>query len=267
VIIECLRGNPALCANKVPRDLLEDFGTLLNACPDPSTSPLLAFFGLLCQPGGADQALDLNQVHVADVLLAPRLATLKACFDVALGAVDASDAEVPCAAPEKLVELVAQMLALKNVRTATMLQNAGYTMDLLLMATFKRVQALGLLASSSPHPAQQGTSLDGLASEPPPPCPGGMLGDPLCKSLTKVLCLTMQALVIDPRIFRKDAIWQLTCVAGKEMLQAFVAKKGWGSQDDDFYAAFGMLGIIKLLLMGAKALVQKGSPRAWANTL
>jgi hypothetical protein len=61
VIIECLRGNAGLCAESVPRDLVEQFAELLNNQPDPSTSPLIEFFTILCEPVSADESDDRNQ--------------------------------------------------------------------------------------------------------------------------------------------------------------------------------------------------------------
>lgn len=68
VIIECLRGNAALCAESVPRDLVEQFADLLNNQIDPSSSPLLEFFAILCEPTGPDESDDQNQQYVPNRL-------------------------------------------------------------------------------------------------------------------------------------------------------------------------------------------------------
>jgi len=49
VVVECLRGNSIIADDLIPRDLFETFGELLNREEDPSTSPLLDFFSLVCQ--------------------------------------------------------------------------------------------------------------------------------------------------------------------------------------------------------------------------
>lgn len=49
VVVECLRGNSIVADDLIPRDLFETFGELLNQEEDPSTSPLLDFFSLVCQ--------------------------------------------------------------------------------------------------------------------------------------------------------------------------------------------------------------------------
>jgi hypothetical protein len=52
VLVECLRGNQYLCTEKVPRDLIAEFGELWNDEPDPSTSGLIDFFEICCMPEG-----------------------------------------------------------------------------------------------------------------------------------------------------------------------------------------------------------------------
>ena len=74
VIIECLRRNEYLCSEKLPRNLMIEFGELLNNEPDPSSSPILEFFVIACLPDGdTGNALARNQEYAIDVLLSPKL--------------------------------------------------------------------------------------------------------------------------------------------------------------------------------------------------
>jgi len=61
-IVECLRGNESLCAERVPARLFRAFGSLLNSEPDPSGSDLLDFFAVACVPCPAQSAVLRNQV-------------------------------------------------------------------------------------------------------------------------------------------------------------------------------------------------------------
>jgi hypothetical protein len=65
VVMECLRNNTALCQDAVPRDLLEEFGLLVDISPDPSSCINLEFLTILCAPNGeASKPIPRNQVCV-----------------------------------------------------------------------------------------------------------------------------------------------------------------------------------------------------------
>ena len=61
VLIECLRGNVRLCADAVPKEILEQIGSFLELDEDPSTSQISDFFLLLCEPEGPESVLPINQ--------------------------------------------------------------------------------------------------------------------------------------------------------------------------------------------------------------
>ena len=79
LIIECLRGNAALCADAVPPELFQDFALLLEERGgDPSTSSLLDFFTIACRPEGPDGPIDSrNQALAIDVITSDKLEKLK----------------------------------------------------------------------------------------------------------------------------------------------------------------------------------------------
>jgi len=117
VIIECLRNNVDVCQMKVPRDLLEEFGVLVNAEVDPSACMQLELFQLMCLPEGFGfKALPRNQGMVLDVLLSDNLQHLKACFD------DVFFGDAQGEKPERLVLLLAAAICNNNFTTAAQLQ-------------------------------------------------------------------------------------------------------------------------------------------------
>jgi hypothetical protein len=66
VVVECLRNNTALCQDAVPRDLLEEFGLLVDISPDPTSCINLEFLTILCAPNGeASKPIPRNQVCVS----------------------------------------------------------------------------------------------------------------------------------------------------------------------------------------------------------
>jgi hypothetical protein len=125
VIIECLRNNVDVCEMKIPRDLLEEFGILMNAQPDPNSCMQLELFQLMCLPEGfGTKAVPRNQSMVLDVLLSDNLQHLKVCInDVFLSNNQAEKM------PERLVLLLAATICDGNVTTAAMLQSKKISID------------------------------------------------------------------------------------------------------------------------------------------
>ena len=148
VIIECVRGNADLCQNQVPRDLLEEFGTLMDQEPDPSDCDQLELFQLMCLPDGPDgRSVPRNQEMVLEVLLSDRLAHLRACQE----AVVFGPARSPGAAgakPERIAWLLSACICQNNVKTAAKLQSRRMGID----ATMSKIDDLaGKRGRPVPH--------------------------------------------------------------------------------------------------------------------
>jgi len=125
VIIECLRNNLDVCQTKVPRDLLEEFGILMNAQPDPSACMQLELLQLMCLPEGiGTKAVPRNQSMVLDVLVSDSLKNFQTCIKE----VFSSDANRN-AHPERLVLLLAATICDGNVTTAALLQSKKISID------------------------------------------------------------------------------------------------------------------------------------------
>jgi hypothetical protein len=124
VVIECLRGNLDVCQTKVPRDLLEEFGLLMDAEPDPSACSQLELFQLMCLPDGpGTKAVPRNQSMVLDVLLSDRLRHLRACVN------NVFFSEAPGEKPERLVLLLAATICDSNLKTAAQLQSKKISIE------------------------------------------------------------------------------------------------------------------------------------------
>jgi len=118
VIIECLRNNIDVCQTKIPRDLLEEFGILINAEPDPSVCMHLDLFQLMCLPEGIrTKAVPRNQGMVLDVLLSDSLQGLQSSINGAFSCEAKKDEN-----PERIVRLLAATICDGNVTTAALLQ-------------------------------------------------------------------------------------------------------------------------------------------------
>ena len=75
-----MRDNSELVSDKVPKDLMNQFGEHLNKEPDVSASPLLEFFELCCVPEGLERNADpRNQEYTMEILLSPSLPNLFKC--------------------------------------------------------------------------------------------------------------------------------------------------------------------------------------------
>jgi len=124
VIIECLRNNVDVCEMKIPRDLLEEFGILMNAQPDPNSCMQLELFQLMCLPEGfGTKAVPRNQSMVLDVLLSDNLQHLKACIN------DVFFSSAQGEKPERLVLLLAAAICDGNVTTANQLQGKKISIE------------------------------------------------------------------------------------------------------------------------------------------
>ena len=124
VIIECLRNNLDVCQMKVPRDLLEEFGMMMNAQPDPSACMQLELLQLMCLPEGiGTKAVPRNQSMVLDVLLSDNLQHLKACIN------DVFFSSAQGEKPERLVLLLAAAICDGNVTTANQLQGKKISIE------------------------------------------------------------------------------------------------------------------------------------------
>jgi hypothetical protein len=158
VIVECMRGNETLCAEKVPVELFADFGRLLNAEPDPSDSPLLDFFTTACLPNGAGVGSDActrNQNRALDEFLRPNNANILAAVEGAFGV---GGQPMP-SRPDKVVELLCATLQSGNHANAGRLQARQITLEVTLDAIARLVdrhdppQSQASPKAKSPAPA------------------------------------------------------------------------------------------------------------------
>jgi hypothetical protein len=220
VVIECLRGNAYLCSEKVPKELVLEFGRLLDKQPDCSDSPLVEFFAILCEPEGGGsggvgssssisdgkgEAVVRNQELVVDVFLGQNSAeplpnltrSLMGCFGLD------SDMTLP-ARPEAIVSLLCRCVSHGNNVNAARLQAHGLTMEVTVEAlasmveeTFELFEERGMREKAFLESAQFMTMLV-FAS------------------------LQAQALVIDPRLFVRSDFWRVMCDGASLVLTGFV---------------------------------------------
>ena len=174
VIIECLRNNEDLVKDEVHRDLIETFGEILNAEVDPSESPILDFFSIICRPtnGLSEHVFDRNQQAVLDVLQMPHLERLKSCVEVALGVwkpLRPGMTAPECAMPERIVDLLCRITDQGNVRTATRLQRSGVTVEVILKCIGERIATIVATDSSTNVITGRGGSSEGRRAKPKPP--------------------------------------------------------------------------------------------------
>ena len=158
VIIECLRGNCELVADRIPRDMFALFGALLEAAGDVSDSPLLDFFVIACSPhrlAGAvatfeplqstwrhnqdsttSAVLQCDAAGSSSRLLAGALRCLHADGAEARGE---GKAVAEAARPHRIVELLCVCIEGGNYAAAARLQNAGLCLEATVAALAARL--------------------------------------------------------------------------------------------------------------------------------
>jgi hypothetical protein len=152
VIIECLKNNWELCESAVPRDLLEDFGALLESEMDPSKSHKLQLFKIMCSPVQYGRTIPRNQEMVVDVLLSDNLPHLQETLELAFTIVEPNDnddddeetknnssppsSSTPpsssyskLACPENILTVLNGTILEKNIKCAAKLQGKRFTID------------------------------------------------------------------------------------------------------------------------------------------
>jgi hypothetical protein len=187
VVIECLRGNEHLCSEVVTRELFVTFGHLLNEFPDPSISPVLEFFEIVCCPCG--KAILRNQSITVDVFMSDDLPNLKNCVT----SIFTNGSQ--CAAPERIAKLLCACIVEGNIQTASQLQRNRLTMDsnlVVLEGFINKVQ------------------------ENPDVVDEAFLGEML-----QLLSLMMEILVVDPRLYRRISLWDIVTIINKHVLCKF----------------------------------------------
>lgn len=203
VVIECLRKNEHLCAEVVTKDLFVTFGHLLNEFPDPSISPVLEFFEIVCCP--CDKAILRNQSITVDVFMSDDLPNLKNCV-ASIFSPNASSHQ--CAAPERIAKLLSACIVEGNIQTASHLQRNRLTMDanlLVIEGFLTKIKASQDNSSS----ALSSSSNDELVDD-------AYLGEMLI-----LLSLMMEILVVDPRIYRRPVVWDMITLINKPLLSKF----------------------------------------------
>eukprot|EP00615_Pteridomonas_danica_P005853 CAMPEP_0114339576 /NCGR_PEP_ID=MMETSP0101-20121206/7817_1 /TAXON_ID=38822 ORGANISM="Pteridomonas danica, Strain PT" /NCGR_SAMPLE_ID=MMETSP0101 /ASSEMBLY_ACC=CAM_ASM_000211 /LENGTH=2941 /DNA_ID=CAMNT_0001472581 /DNA_START=113 /DNA_END=8938 /DNA_ORIENTATION=+ len=178
VVIECLRKNEHLCSEVVTRELFVTFGHILNEFPDPSVSPVLEFFEIVCRP--CNKAIIRNQSWTVDVFLSDDLPNLKNCVASVFGIGN------PCAAPDRIARLLCACIAEDNIQTASHLQRSRLTMDANLLVIEGFITKI----------KEQEDIVD-----------DAHLGEML-----QLLALMMDILVVDPRIFRRKVVWEMVAL-------------------------------------------------------
>ena len=137
-MLECIRNNEYLCAEKLPRDLFDQFGELLNGEPEPSTSPILEFFLIACLPEGcAGNAIVRNQESSIEVLLSPKLDKIRTTIRSVFGE------GALCKAPAKVCKVLVALIAQGNKLTPAQLQSNDLTLDKAAAQLAKEVEKAG----------------------------------------------------------------------------------------------------------------------------
>jgi hypothetical protein len=195
VIVECLRNNAQLCQDEVPRELIEEFGVLVDASGDPTTCPNLELFSIVCQPnGGVSKVIPRNQEMVLDVLLSDKLRKLPDTIKAIFSSDNSSNMAGSGLRPERIVQLFSACIRQGNLRTASKLQAHRVSVE----AT---VTVLANLCS-------QNNSKDfGIKST-------------LFSALLEFLSLQLEVLVVDPKLFRMDKTWHVITEGVKVVLRA-----------------------------------------------
>jgi len=234
VIVECLRGNKALCEFEVPKSLIEEFGSLLNTAPDPSVAVEVEFFSLLCQPTAGGKPLPRNQCLVLEVLLEARLASLQTVFSTLFGqqagggtdggAASAAAVKAPppppsLSTPELLVDLLTATIAGRNLATATMLSAiCSIESSLDALGTAMQASMPGLLETFIEHTQDEekkDESADIRSKQEEALQQNQMFG-----SLLSFLAQQLDVLVVDPKLFRSERCWDLLAVGVNHILSA-----------------------------------------------
>jgi len=253
LVVECLRGNKKLCEAAVPRELIEEFGALVDAAPDPSTCPALELFHILCVPAAGVRPLRRNQELVLEVLLSKDLTNIRGGLEHLF--FKHGQAVV---APEQLVLLLSKCISGHNIKCASILQVRHYSIDNTLVAlatvaglgaTLGRVGSpdtslsvtagggsnglaplgsLGKIGESSDDEMDEATRLLLEAAGPPdPPTRGNTLNGggaqdngraSLEAALVAFLANQLESLVVDPKLFRLETTWALLCITIKQSL-------------------------------------------------
>jgi hypothetical protein len=241
VIVECLRNNTQLCQDSIPRDLLEDFGVLIDASTDPTTSPYLEIFAIACQPCGPEsKALHRNQDLVLEVLLSDSLQKFpNFIHDIFFG--NTNDILSHCGyKPENIVKLFSATICQGNIRAASKLQAHRITVDTTVSALnrlFNAPPSLSDVVVQEVEPKQSDQWLTSLF-DPSVEVPDTKVktivdtsnakgkpssevsletrkknaSSPLFYALLEFLSLQLEVLVVDPKLFRMQSTWDLVSV-------------------------------------------------------
>jgi hypothetical protein len=189
VVIECLRANEHLCAEVVSRELFVTFGHILNEFPDPSVSPVLEFFEIVCKP--CNKAILRNQTLTVDVFLSEDLPNLKNCVASVFGI------GAQCEAPERIAKLLCACIAEGNIQTASHLQRSRLTMDANLLV------------------------IEGFINKVKEKEDESIIENAHLAEMIQLLASMMDILVVDPRIYRRKVVWELVSIVCAKMISKF----------------------------------------------
>jgi len=206
LIVECLEGNADLCEH-VHRDLVEEFGDLLEAQDDPSKAlHVLDFFKVICLPSGASgKAIPRNQEMCLDVLLSPELSNVSKSFEMAMSRGD-GDGQHDLAYPERFIDLFSATLQAHNLRAQAKLQQKGFRLE----KTLHRLEQVtnDVLCSFGDAAVPTSTKEDAL------------LKSPIFTSAIGFMRIQMEVSVVDPKLFKDPATWTVLLTGVRFILNA-----------------------------------------------
>jgi hypothetical protein len=203
VIIECLRNNWDLCDGAVPRDLLEDFGSLLENEPDPSESDKLDLFRIMCQPIAYGRTIPRNQEMVVDVLLSDNLPNVQRMLEQVFWSDNSK--RISVMKPENVLRVLTATILDGNLACAAKLQGKRFTID----CTVKAIEGLLRQLLEGNNYTRERAEDAVLESEH------------FC-ALIEFLANQLDVLVLDPKLFRMDETWHILCVGVNHVLAAIV---------------------------------------------
>ena len=240
IIIECLRNNANLCENSTPRDLLEEFGALMDQEPDPSGCNQLELFQILCLPNGpGGKAVPRNQEMVLDVLLSDSLTNVKAALDAVF---DETSAGVT-SSPETILNLLSATICQSNIKAASKLQGKGVRLE----TTLHRAHSLLVHLTGSHKTAEDAPVMDRVEEE------DALAGSAYFVALIAFLAEQLEANVVDPKLFRDPSTW-VVITTGVSCLVGACARGQIAHTDEMVAAAAAACRVGSIIINGARQL-------------
>uniref|UniRef100_A0A7S2GQQ6 RyR/IP3R Homology associated domain-containing protein n=1 Tax=Octactis speculum TaxID=3111310 RepID=A0A7S2GQQ6_9STRA len=257
LVIETLRGNTALCKNPliVTEAMIKAFAEMLNADPNPSTSPFLDFFFIVCMPTPSTAVRD-NQAICIRVLW--KMNNIKTQL---MGLLDShtpppNDNFDDDSSPGNLVIKRSRMLRLLiacigggNARVASRLSGQGFSIPRVVAMAINSISLI--LPDSEDLLGNDEDDQDLLAFG------GQTLEDfELAKCTIQLLALQLQVLGINHRLVDDKSIWDLLGRLSK-IFKSFEAQNTDTMMDNDADIYQDLtehgLSVVESVLRGAKS--------------